>query len=322
MQIMQVEVEVLKNAYGPGETHRTAFSVAEGAMHDTKTEIKKRLAHAPDELRRAETGLVHAAEDIEHEAGKKVSEVEHKFKRAVGSDDSTSRRSRPGTAGTTETSDHGLEEEEGWMSDHEAEASSPGDKDGRKKSKSPKSKSKLSVSKPLGVITTSRRRQSFRRSALTGIRPHQGRSASDGQIVIITDGEEDSEDHRGRRSTPRGEHRPSTSASSTSLIPPTSPGSLRHHRIDSLRSSRHHSRELSPSRSIRWADEQDVSESYRQGTMTPILLSPSSPATPLPGSEAPSDNEEVTKTDKADESPTSATQVRFDIPLARERSLV
>ncbi|KAK7677743.1 hypothetical protein QCA50_019295 [Cerrena zonata] len=249
----EVEVEVLKNVYAHGDTHRNTFSVSEGAMHDAKEEIKKKLSRSPEEIHPVEGGLVHAIEEI----GRKVSDAESKVKQAVGSGDSP-RQSRPGTAGTMENSasDHSPEEEEGWMSDQEVETASTTSK--KSKSKSPKSKPpKLNVSRPLGSPSGSRRRQSFRRGVLANIRSHGGRSASDGQIIVHPPEDDDAEDHRGRRSTPRHEARPTTPNSPT-LATPSSPRSIRHRRIDSLRSLRPESRELSPSRSIRWADEQDI----------------------------------------------------------------
>lgn len=279
-------------------------------MHDAREEIKRKLAHASEDFHRAETGLAHAAEDIEHEVGRRASDAGNQFRHAVGMDESTSRQSRPGTAGTAET-DTNPEEEEGWMSDREVETGSITSKKHKSKSKSPKHSGSRAVGAPSG----SRRRQSFRRGVLANVR-NGGRSASDGQIIVYPAAEdEDSEDHRGRRSTPRGEGRSSTPVIPT-LLTPSSPRSVRHRRIDSLRSLRPGSRELSPARSIRWADEQDIPDGLRSGTMTPKM---SSPSTPLPGSEAPSDNEEVIVPTKADDSPTSATQVRFDIPPTKER---
>lgn len=270
--------------------------------------LKKKLAHAHKEIQHVENGLAHVAEDIGHEAGRKVSDVEGKVKQAIGSEDSTSRQSRPGTAGTVEASDHSPEEEEGWMSDREVDADSTTGK--KNKTKKP---SKLIVSRPLSA-SSSRRRSSFRRGVFTA--GHSKQSASDGQIIVsLASEDDDNEDRRGRRSTPRGDGRPTT-PTTPSLLAPSSHRSVRHRRIDSLRSNRPESRELSPSRSIRWADEQDMS-----GTMTPKFLSPSSPSTPLPGSEAPSDDDEpeIIIPHKADDSPTSATQVRFDIPPTKDR---
>ncbi|CAL1712633.1 unnamed protein product [Somion occarium] len=292
----EVEVEVVTNAPGPGETDRSTLRVAGDAVHDTVHEIRRRLANAPGEVAHAPEAVVHFAEDLERGAEHKVTDIENKAKDVVGVDHET--------AGAGTSAGHAEEEEEGWMSDREGEASTGGVL--RSKHRTSKIKPKLAISRPLSSTPGSRRRPSFRRGVLTGVRPHPGRSASEPAVsdtshapILVTPPSEEESDHgRGRRPTPRE----TRSATPSSPLSPPTPRSLRHARIDSLRSLRPGSRELSPARSIRWADEEE-----RNG-----VRSPSSPSTPLPGSQVPSDDEG--KPDKSDDSPTSQTQVRFDLP--------
>ncbi|KIP05527.1 hypothetical protein PHLGIDRAFT_108137 [Phlebiopsis gigantea 11061_1 CR5-6] len=90
------------------------------------------------------------------------------------------------------------------------------------------------------------------------------------------------------------------------LPPSRGPGiGPRHARIDSLRSLDTRSRDASPARSIRWADQDDGGTGGRaSGTTTPGIRSPSSPMSPLPG-----DNE-----DGEDSPHGSASHVRFSVP--------
>lgn len=159
--------------------------------------------------------------------------------------------------------------------------------------KSPKAKpAKINISRPIG---SGRRRQSFRR-VLAG-RPLQvpRTTSSDSIDPIITNSDESDDEGRGRRRSNLHDSPLSPQASS--------PRSLRHHRIDSLMTP---TRELSPARSVRWADENGSRPVSGVGTPTKVL-SPLSPSTPLPGSEAPSETE-------GGDSPQSQRQVSFDVP--------
>ncbi|KAI0789689.1 Sodium/hydrogen exchanger family-domain-containing protein [Abortiporus biennis] len=279
----EVEVEVQKNAFGPGETHIKTFRVAEEAVQDTIHEIKQKLSHA--------------AESIQHEAGQKVEELEMRVKNNI-----SPKKNRPSPrpssdlpsepehvepiAGPGPGASAHEDEEEGWMSDRSADEA--GTKPRQKiKSRPPKTP----IPRP---AAGGRRRQSFRR----GVFPRPTRLPSDDHFdphrsseplvgdptspppVHFTDSSET--DERGRRHIAR------QSSSSASL---TSPSSLRHARIDSLRSPRSipGSRDLSPARSVRFADEPTPP---RSGAATPRILSPTQPSTPLPGSEAPSEDEQ------------------------------
>lgn len=100
---------------------------------------------------------------------------------------------------------------------------------------------------------------------------------------------------------------------------PSAPSTLRHARIDSIRTSESHLRsslrELSPARSVRWADTGERSG----GPNTPRFMSPSASSTPLPGSEAPSGDEggEREGEEEGDDSPRN--QVRFQLPGAVDK---
>lgn len=207
------------------------------------------------------------------------------------------------------------------MSDQEGEPHAGSSTEGRRQSRSPKTKGpKLGILRPGG----STRRRSIRRGML-GVRVlgrrHDGESDSmpvpprtshmQSSSGGDADAESDSEHGRGRRSALS----PLTSTSPAS----SSPVRPRHARIDSLRSvdtrSRRSLREASPARSIRWADYDSGSIHGRSGTSTPGILSPSTPITPLPGSEDEDDDNHVHERAR-DSPPEPATphMVRFDVP--------
>lgn len=169
------------------------------------------------------------------------------------------------------------DEEEGWMSDRSN--GEPSVSVDRKRSKSPKHK----PIKPM----SGKHRLSIRRGVL-GSRPvHAPRLPSDdaGAPLTMTD-------------SPDGSVRGRTAYFESPY--PSTRRSLRHDRIDTLRSSASQARsprELSPARSVHFADGSSP-------------RSPSTPGTPLPGSEAPSGDER--EQDDSEDSPRS--QVRFSLP--------
>ncbi|KAH8104782.1 Sodium/hydrogen exchanger family-domain-containing protein [Cristinia sonorae] len=284
----EVQVEVQRNAFAPGETHTKTLRVHEDAAHETISDLRQKLSQAAEDVRNAGT---HAQRSVRSEvdlAERKVEEVEANIKHRLSPRNRSESRNR---------GPFGDEEEEGWMSDQSAEEGERGSsKQGERGRKSPKSKPpKINVSRPLS--SSSRRRHSFRR-VITG-RPlaQTPRTLSDDgtEAAAPSDGSDD--EGRGRR----------RSLLRDSPLTPQTSRSLRHHRIDSLISPG--SRELSPARSVRWADDPETGRPSSSGG-TPKVLSPLPPATPLPGSEAPTDDEE--------DSPYSQKQVSFDIPQSTE----
>ena len=276
----EVEVEVQRNVYGPGETTTHSVNIAQDTAHDVVSEIRHKLAqslpeHTNGGLERMMNNVRQRfAEDV-HQAEEAASNVTDKAIRAL----SPSSHPRPNPD----------EEDEGWQSDREGEPSASTSGTARRHSRSPKSKPpKINVIRPQGQG----RRRSIRRGMLgSRILNRHGEDAP--RHGTPTPQESDAEDdavERGRR-----------------LPPSRGPGiGPRHARIDSLRSLDTRSRDASPARSIRWADQDDGASTGGRvsGTTTPGILSPSSPMSPLPG-----DHE-----DGEDSPHGSASHVRFSVP--------
>lgn len=288
-----------------------SLRVAEGNARDAARHTRERVVTAlQDPQRNFDNALGDLEDGVRHEAHRAeeaVASMGAKAKQALSPSASRGRDTPPNS-----TADAAQEDgDEEWMSDGEGDSARPESSaqgEARRQSRSPKLKPpKLAMLRP----APGGRRRSIRRGML-GNRVF-GRHQDDAAAAAPPEphmsrvreqteprGAED-QDQRGRR--PVLVDRPSVR--------------LMHHRVDSLRSiderSRRSLREASPARSIRWADTPpDVASVYgggtRSGTTTPGILSPSSPITPLPGSEAPSDNEDGS-------SPNTPTyQVRFDVP--------
>lgn len=269
-----MEVEVQENV--PHKTRSKMRRVAEDASNDTAPETGQNPSQAGKDVKRAGQ---HAQAAVKHE----VSQAERQAANLRASlEKHLSPKRRPKSRG---------DDDEEWLSDQsngegDAESSS-----GPKSCHKPKSP-KLSISHPVG---SGRRRHSFRRGVLAGRPMVPTRTPSNDSIEPIVPDNESDDESRGRRRSLRdatftkGTHR-----------------SLRHDRISSIIAPG--SRELSPARSVRWADSSEPARPTSSGMATPSrILSPSSPPTPLPGSEAPTDDE--------GEAPSiSQTQVKFDIP--------
>ncbi|TCD70861.1 hypothetical protein EIP91_001169 [Steccherinum ochraceum] len=302
----EVEVEVQRDAFGPGETSTKKLSVAEHEAHDTVKALREKLSEAAAEVK-------HAGEDAQDHIRSGISDCEQKVEDAGANIKAHfSPRNRSTSRNGSQSRTRGREEEEeGWMSDasngegegeepEQPEASSS--KQHERGHKSPKVKPpKLNISRPIG---SGRRRHSFRR-VLAGRPLQTPRTPSNDSIEPIIPSDDSEDEVRGRRRSMLRDSPLTTHASSHR--------SLRHHRIDSIISPG--SRELSPARSVRWADEDNSRPVSIVGTPTKILspLSPSTPlpgsplpGTPLPGSEAPSEDEQ--------DSPQSQRQVSFDVP--------
>lgn len=289
---LQVEVEVQRNVYAPRETTVHSLSVAQDAACEVVNDVRQKLTHpfAKDPEAPFEHVLDNVRQRFEEgveEAEGAISNVQEKAKHALSP--SSSHNHPP------------EEDDEGWQSDKEGESSTAPAGEPRQKSRSPKPKPpKLTILRPAA------RRRSIRRGML-GARVLGRHYSDDGVLtrgsdlgagVPESDAEED--DERGRR------------ASLRSPASPLSPGGSgigpRHARIDSL--SRRSLREASPARSVRWADEDGGSTHGRaSGANTPRVLSPAVVASPLPGSEAHSENE-----GEPPEGAVSPSHVRFSVP--------
>lgn len=146
------------------------------------------------------------------------------------------------------------EDDEGWASDTSSPPTTGGSGDARRRSKSPRSK----VPPKLGTTArASKRRNSMRRGILS---PHRVGSPGPSSPVA--------EEPRGRNLSIN-----ITSPTSEPASPGSQPGtpgsSIRHARLDRVHALSPGSRDVSPSRSIRFADSQQ--DPTRSGAATPRL---------------------------------------------------
>ncbi|KAI0349581.1 hypothetical protein OH77DRAFT_1490547, partial [Trametes cingulata] len=287
----EVEVEVHRNAYGPEQTTTDRLRVAEDHSAKVVGALRDKVRHAPGEVEhvigQAEQGILHEA----HEVEEKTKEAGHAAMHAIS----------PQVSPSKHRAAAGSEDEEGWMSDQSGGA--PSAAPGKARSKSPKikiPKPKIAASRPIGSSGT-RRRTSMRRGVL-GQRPQViQRSQSEDLASRRQAGSSEGEEASSGAQTP-DEGRGRSSGQRPSPAPRQGSGihTPRHRRLDSIRSVTQ-SREMSPARSVRFADEPD-----RSGHATPRILSPTSPSTPAHGSDR------ETEGDEEDDSPRS--QVRFSLP--------
>ena len=295
-------MEVQRNAYGPSETQIQTFRIAEAVSRHVIEDIRSKLRLAPHELEHmfhaAEEGVKHEVKDIEEW----TRTVLHASSPPVSP--TTSQRDGVGGGQSRDASD-GSPEDEGWMSDQSAgEPSGSGalDKEKPRKSKLPKTKAPKSKSK-----------RTFMRRGILGHRPHTlQRSQSEdfnqrrhAQFATPDDertpsgAQTPSEETRGRSSAMRSPRPPRTPVSgATTPVGPNPHLRLAHRRIDSIRSELP-SREMSPARSVRFADD------GKGGASTPRIIPPTSPT----AANGDGDGEKV---DDDDDSPKST--VRFSLP--------
>ncbi|KAF9070315.1 Sodium/hydrogen exchanger family-domain-containing protein [Rhodocollybia butyracea] len=259
----EVEVEVIKNYDSPhadsslfrgphadAQKHLKEYlGRLRKAVDDTTSETRKKAEHKVMELERsAQETLEKGVDEVEHSSRNK--ETTREMAKEMSVDDTAatsghrpSHQSLPLDAGTNYDAEgeEEEEEEEGWASD----ASGPGAQPDVSSVK--KQRSKL----PKNKTTKPRRRRNSIRRGLIGRVMKTTPSGSKPPVI-----EEVVE--RGR----------SSDVLSTS-VPPSSAGSLRHHRIDSLKSSyTQGSREQSPARSVRFFDEPATSRPS-SGATTP-----------------------------------------------------
>ncbi|THH29119.1 hypothetical protein EUX98_g5069 [Antrodiella citrinella] len=121
----EVEVEVQRDAFAPGETYTETMRVAEHAAQDTVNDLKQKLSQAS-------TDIKHAGEHVQDTILGEINSAEHTVEHAI------SRRNRSRSQSRPRGHD---EEEEGWMSDGsngEGDASSSKQPERGRKSVSPK----------------------------------------------------------------------------------------------------------------------------------------------------------------------------------------
>lgn len=241
----EVDVEVIYNAFKPSErVVHSRFSVGEsGALQAGRAYLRK-LHHAPENIHRA---AEHVEENVKHDIHALESKAQEVFKVGGSSDENTGARAE------------GDEDEEGWASDKSGDGNGPawlsGDHRKRSRSSKPKSGTHLAAARS---TRSHRRRQStgdggtFSSHArqLLEQDPPFAFTAEPGEIAPSED-----EDQRGRSHAP---HRQGSGH--------TYRRSIQHRRLESLKTSEHNSRDVSPTRSVRFVDEE-----RRSGTTTPRM---------------------------------------------------
>ncbi|KAH9936219.1 Sodium/hydrogen exchanger family-domain-containing protein [Fomitopsis serialis] len=279
----EVEVEVQRNFYGPEPTATDTVRVAEDAAEHVVGEIKQRVGSGTQEL---ESIVENAQRNLQEGA----SHVEGKAREMEGRAQEGGRHFMSILQGEGEGAD---EADEGWMSDASDGGRRP---EGKRRIKKP-----------------NRKKGSIRRHPGS----HRGpqRSASIDQAGLSEAHKEEQEKHDAGSESPeerRGRNSPEPEGAVTPASSMRYPR-VRHSRVDSIRTDLR-SREQSPSRSVRsvrFADQRSPS-----GYNTPRIFSPSSPATPLPGSEAPSEDE-AEQSQNNHHSDDSPRNVRFSLPDIR-----
>ncbi|EPQ54422.1 hypothetical protein GLOTRDRAFT_61511 [Gloeophyllum trabeum ATCC 11539] len=271
----EVEVEVVRNAFESNAEKMTSlYRGRHDIVHQTVEANLSRLRHAQHEVGKS---MEKAEENVQHG----LHAAEHGMQNAE-------RRAEGVLLPHGESSDQGHDQEqgaedEGWMSDHsiEIDESSPSHvsfSDRRPRSKSPKQRSPSKT----GSSRTGRHRPSGRKGILA--RPQL---LSHNRTQSLGDLGED--------------HRVLTLDSPTSSRPNTPDIRLpRHSRIQTMRSAAA-SRDASPARSIRFADDPPSGASTPRGP-----LSPRSPSTPLASPTSPTTDDDSPK-----------TKVTFDLPNQR-----
>lgn len=254
-----------------------------------------------DSVRIAEDKAEHVVGEIKHRVGSGAQElesiVENAERNVQGRAREMEERAQNGTRHIVSILQGQGDDEgdEGWMSD----ASDDHRREGRKRIRKPNRK-KLSIRRHLPSRRGPQRSASIDQAGLSAIHRQEAERREEGS--------ESPEESRGRRS-------PEAEGARTPASSVRFPHRPRHLRVDSIRSDLH-SREQSPSRSVRsvrFADQRSPS-----GYNTPRIFSPSSPATPQPGSEAPSEDEgEPAQNGRGSNAEDSPRNVRFSLPDIR-----
>ncbi len=302
-----MEVEVQRNAYGPHETTTHRVRVAEDASATVIGEIRDRIRHAPhdvaDILDLAEQRVRHEA----HEMGERTKEAGHAAMLALSPQSSPQQKREKNSDRAPREGGGAGSEDDGWMSDQSG--GTPSGTTGKARSKSPKikiPKTKIATSRPVG--SGSRKRTSIRRGLL-GQRPQVIQRSQSEDLDVRRSAVPEAEAEAEESTSGSGAHTPDEGRGrSSGQRPPPGPrhGSgvhtPRHMRIDSIRSATQ-SREMSPARSVRFADEHPD----RSGHATPKIVSSTSPSSPA---------ETEAEGEQEDDSPRS--QVRFSLPTGHE----
>ncbi|KAG2360635.1 Sodium/hydrogen exchanger family-domain-containing protein [Suillus spraguei] len=244
----EVDVEVIYNAFKPSEQAvHSRFSVAEGGAFQTGRAYLRKLHHAHEDIHR---GAEHVEENVKHD----IHALESKAQEVIqvgGSGD--------GNTGACAEGD----EDEGWMSDKSGDGDGPAYSlgelpgDHRRRSKSWKAKSGTH-SVAARSARSHRRRQSTGDGGTFSSHARQLLD-QDPPFVFTAEPSEmtpsEGEDQRGRSHTP---HRQGSGH--------TYRYSIQHRRLESLKTSEHNSRDVSPTRSVRFVDKEP-----RSGAITPKM---------------------------------------------------
>ncbi|KAH9924662.1 Sodium/hydrogen exchanger family-domain-containing protein [Epithele typhae] len=259
----EVEVEVQRNVNG-GEPVVEITRVAEDGAAKFLADVRERLRHAP-------------------------ADVEHAVEHAV---DAATRVVSPTHSARSPPPPPGDEDDEGWMSDQSASGAPPraSPKDSSSRSKSPKGHAKPKGAKQKSIVAGLGTRKPRRRSVI-GARPtshHELRPTTHHEPPSrkgtwtgtgTTTGTSSPEQLPSGARTPAEDDARGRSAATRDGSGTATPRHLKlaHRRIDSIRSQAP-SREMSPARSVRFADEGSGYGGGGSGTTTPKLVSPMSPA--------------------------------------------
>lgn len=245
----EVDVEVIYNAFRPSERAvHSRFSVGEsGALQAGRAYLRK-LHHAPEEIHQE---AEHVEENVKHDMHALESKAQEVFQVGGSSDENTGACAE------------GDEDEEGWASDKSGDGDGPAHSsldlpgDHRKRPRSWKTKSGTHLAAARST-RSHRRRQStgdggtFSSHArqLLEQDPPAAFTTEPGEIAPLED-----EDQRGRSHAP---HRQGSGH--------TYRRSIQHRRLESLKTSEHNSRDVSPTRSVRFVDDEP-----RNGATTPRM---------------------------------------------------
>ncbi|KAF8526149.1 Sodium/hydrogen exchanger family-domain-containing protein [Gautieria morchelliformis] len=286
----EVEVEVIRDAFeGSSEAKlSTAFRGNEASVRKEAGRYIQKITQLPEQM---EKELGHKLQEAKDEASQVKAETQEGLRDVEGP-----------LSRTPESSPHDENErEEDWRDvddsdDTETDSGAPSSSAplassvGKKRSKSPKHKStQYPVFSP-SRVSAGKRRESFRRGVLTRPRVQSpSRTPAFAQSGPVTP------ESKGGQKRQRGRDTGSRHLSQLSLTSVTRPESGTHTPHDSISRLRHDSlRAASPSRSIRFADEQEP-----PGSQTPIMR-PGTPTGDTPGGSA------------IDE--TTQPRVAFDVP--------
>ncbi|KAI0720582.1 Sodium/hydrogen exchanger family-domain-containing protein [Cerioporus squamosus] len=310
----EVEVEVQRNVYGPSETTTHRLQVAGEASHRVVGDIRHKLRHAPEEV---ENALGQAEQGIKKEAH----EIEHAAMHAL------SPQTSPSNSRKKQRKERGQDEEdEGWMSDQSAgEPSGSGsgaEREGKARGKSPKHKSpkgsrkRISIrrgvlgQRPKSILHHSQSEDNFRarRPTVNLNDTDDGDGESRNASGAQTPAEPEQDERRGRTSAMRTSTPSGSGTHTPAHVRPT------HRRIDSIRSAAP-SREMSPARSVRFADDLSRVVSPTSPTSPRSPTTPHTPdtGTPLINSEE-SNSQSQTETDQQEDDDSPRSQVRFSLP--------